>query len=101
MKEKELREHATCSLCRKPVMASGLPLFWTLKIERFGIKLDAVKRQQGLTMMLNGHAALAAVMGRDEDMAESVMAPVTVTVCETCAMNENQPVAQMVESGRQ
>ncbi len=37
MKERELREHATCSLCRQKIGHTGLPLFWVVRIERFGI----------------------------------------------------------------
>lgn len=61
MKEKELREHADCSICGKPIGNSGLPLFWKVTVERFGLNVDAVKRQQGLGMMLGAHIAM--VMG--------------------------------------
>lgn len=83
MKETELRKHATCSLCGSKVMAGGLPLFWRVTVERFGIDIQAATRQQGLTMTL-GHAGLAAVMGPDEDMAKPMMDAVTLTVCEAC-----------------
>ncbi len=94
MNERELRQHATCSLCNKPIGRTGLPLFWRVKIERFGIDMRAVQRQTGLAMML-GNAALAGVMGPDEDMATPVMEPVTLTVCEECALEERMPVAVM------
>ena len=87
MKEEELRTHAVCTGCRRKLGETGLPLFWRLKIERFGIKMDAVKRQHGLTMLLGGHAGLAAVMGQNEDMAESVLEEKTITLCEECFQN--------------
>lgn len=89
MKEMELRKHATCSVCKKGIGHTGLPLFWTLKIERFGIKMDVVKRQDGLAAMLGGNSTLAHVMGTDEEMTEPVMNTVELTLCESCAMEEH------------
>lgn len=100
MKEKELREHAKCSLCNNFVVKSGLPLFWKVSIERFGMDLKAIERQQGLTMMLGGYAALAAAMGPDENMAQPVMDKVVLTVCETCAYENSGPVALLAEVGK-
>lgn len=84
MKERELREHATCSLCRQ-------------KIERFGLDLAAAQRQHGLGLMLGG--PLAMVMGPDEDLATPMMEPLTLTVCETCASERDLPVAALAEVG--
>lgn len=47
MKERELRAHAVCSLCRKKIGDSGMPLFYRLTVERFGVKVDAARRQAG------------------------------------------------------
>lgn len=85
MKERELLKHLTCSFCGKPIAHSGLPMFWTVKVERFGIDANAIRRQHGLGLML-GSPALAGVMGPDEDMAKPVMEPVTLTACEPCAL---------------
>ena len=90
MKESELRAHAICSICKKKIGASGLPMFYRLKIERFGVKLDAMRRQDGLTALLNGHARLAMVMGTDEDMAIPAMDPLTLVICEACAGEPTQ-----------
>jgi len=86
MREDELRKRGTCSACGKGIGHTGLPLFWTLKIERHGVDMQALNRQQGLTMMLGGEAALARVMGPDDEMTKTVMGPVDVTLCEKCAM---------------
>ena len=83
MKEKELRKHAKCSECGKGIGHTGIPLFWTVKAVRWGLKADALRRQQGLTMMM-GNAALAAAMGPDEDLAEKVTSH-DITLCEECA----------------
>ena len=84
MKEAELRKHARCGVCAKPIGHTGLPLFWRVTVERFGIDFNAMQRQQGLSMML-GSAALAMHMGPDDYLAKPLMDPVTIAVCETCA----------------
>lgn len=94
MKEKELREIAKCGLCGLPFGHTGLPLFWRVTIERYGVDAAAVRRQTGLGMMLSS-PALAQVMGADEDMAKPMMEPVKLTVCEACATNRSLPVAAL------
>lgn len=96
MKEAELRKHARCNLCHCLIGETGLPLFWRVTVERFGIDLQAVKAQTGLAMML-GNASLAAVMGPDRDMAKPVMDAHTITVCENCATIDTC-VAAMAEA---
>lgn len=97
MKEAELRAHATCNLCGKKVLHTGLPLFWRVKIERFGINKPAVDRLQGMTMFFGGNAGLASVMGADEDLASPVMDAKTITVCEDCATGKALPIAALPE----
>jgi hypothetical protein len=86
MKEEELRKHAKCSMCGKGIGHTGLPFFWTLAADRYGIDFKAMRRQDGLAAYLGGHAGLAAVLGPNEDMAEKIMDTVTLTLCEDCAM---------------
>ena len=97
MKERELRTHAVCSLCRKKIGESGLPLFYRLTLERFGVKLDAVRRQGGLEMMLGGHVHIAQALGPDEDMAMPVMDTLVLVVCESCSLADRYFVAQLAE----
>jgi hypothetical protein len=85
MKEQELRKFLDCANCNRKILSSGVPLFWTLKMERHGVKLDAVSRQTGLAIFLGGNAHLAAVMGPDEDMTIT-MDKLEVAICEDCAM---------------
>lgn len=99
MKEKELRQHATCSLCGNKILASGIPLFYRVTIERFGIDMNAAQRQQGLGMLLGGSGALAMVMGPDEDMAHPMMEPAVLTVCEDCSTAKTHFVAGLAEIG--
>jgi len=96
MRENELRKHATCSVCRKKIGESKVPLFWTVKIERHGLKMDALNRQQGLAMRLGGNAMLANVMGPNEEMTTPMMGPVVATVCENCC-TKNVCIAQLAE----
>jgi hypothetical protein len=96
MKERELRAHATCSICKKKIGHSGVPLFYRLTVEQFGVKLDAVRRQAGLEMMLGGHVAIAQAMGPDEDMAMPVMEKLVLVVCEPCSLVDHC-VAQLAE----
>jgi len=84
MKESELRALATCSVCGKKIGSCGLPMFWKVTIERFGLDAGAIQRQQGLGMMIGGQ--LAAVMGQNEDLATPLMDPIAASVCELCAV---------------
>lgn len=97
MKERELRAHSDCSLCGNKIGHTGLPLFWRLTVERFGIDVNAVRRQDGLTAVLGGHVAIAQAMGPDDDMATPLMEPLTLTVCESCACHSGLPVAALAE----
>lgn len=85
-------------MCGQKIGHARLPLFWRVRIERYGVKIDAVQRQTGLAMMLDGHAALAAVMGPDEDMAEKILSK-EITVCEDCAMRQTV-IAVLAEDER-
>lgn len=99
MKEAELRQHATCNLCDKKIGHTGVPLFWRVKVERFGLDIRACDRLMGMTQFFGGHAGLASIMGANEDLAKPVMEPQTITVCETCATGRSLPIAAMISEG--
>lgn len=80
MKEKELREHANCSRCSKPIGNAGL-MFQVVTTKTYLIDVVAAHRQTGLGMQIGG--ALAMVMGPDEDLAEEVSSN-QETVCQNC-----------------
>ena len=94
MKRAELLQHVKGSACAGRVGASGLPLFWRVRVERFGIDLQAVRRADGLAAAI-GSAAIAAVLGPDEELAQPVMETVTLTLCESCATG-HQCMAELV-----
>ena len=85
MKENELRKHAVCSKCGNKIGHTGLPFFWTAKLSQYGVKIDALRRNAGLTMFL-GSAELANVMGTNENMAEQ-MQTIDITLCQDCALS--------------
>lgn len=87
MKEKELRARANCDLCGELLGASGIPVFWTAKLQSHGLKLDAMQRHDGLTALLGGNARLAQVMGADEEMTVTLN-DVDVTICHRCSLGE-------------
>lgn len=86
MKQEEFRKHTKCSLCGNGIAKSGLPLFSVVTFQRYGLDVGAIKRQDGLSALMGGHHALAAVMGPNEDMAKPIGGPSESTVCETCLM---------------
>jgi len=87
MKEPELRKHAECSICRKKIGHTGLPCFWIIKIERHGLALKDIARQDGLAALLQS-PFLAQAMGPDNDLTIPLMEPLTVTLCESCALDD-------------
>lgn len=99
MKEAELRAIAKCALCGKPFGHTGMPLFWRVRVQRFGVDAQAVQRATGLAMLL-GSPALAMAMGPDEDIATPICEPTELTVCEACALDKRLPVAMLAESGQ-
>lgn len=95
LREHDLRELPPCALCGKQIGHTGLPLFWRVTVERFGVDLRAIQRQDGLGALL-GSSLLAAVMGPDEIVAKPLMEPVKAIVCEECALKP-APIALLAE----
>lgn len=94
MKERELLQHMTCDSCQKQIIETGLPLFWTATLTRYGLEADAIRRRQGLSIMM-GSNPLAAALGPDEDLAVELAPPVKVTICETCATEGTTPLCHL------
>ena len=97
MKEKNSESTPPVACAEEKSWLGGIPLFYRVTIERFGVRLNAIERQQGLTMMLGGSAVLAAVMGPDEDMTQPLMEPLVLTVCENCSTQCVLPIAVLAE----
>ena len=96
LKERDLRIYATCGHCRRKIGETKLPFFYLVTLERHGIDMQAVQRQQGLGMLLGGNGALAMVMGQDADMTVPLMGRATVMICEECSAKDLW-VAQIAE----
>jgi len=96
LKEAELREVCVCALCRRKIGQTKMPLFYLVTIERHGLDMRALSRQQGLGMMLGGHGGIAMAMGPDEDMTVVLQEPIRIMVCEDCSTKSTM-VAQLAE----
>lgn len=94
MRAKQLLQNANCSTCTAPIGRSGIPLFWTVTIERHGLDLDAIRRHDGLAMMMGSHA-LAEILGPNEDLTIRVMEPIRLTICESCMMEKFPLLAEL------
>lgn len=84
MKESEIRAAAKCAHCGRLFGESGSLLFYRVKIDRFMVNPGALQRQTGLAQML-GSAAIAEVMGTNEDMATKLDDGATFTICHLCS----------------
>lgn len=94
LKQRELQK---CVACDRGVAHDNGILFFRVALERRGLKLDAVRRQHALEMFFGGAsgdarrdgpaAALAHVMGPNDDLAIPLHAPAEVLICDECALN--------------
>ena len=87
MKEKELRELATCLVCREKVGQKQSPIFWKVSMQRHMLDLAAISKQNGLGMMLGGTGGLAMAMGTDADMTVGLGAELTFGLCDACVIS--------------
>jgi hypothetical protein len=98
MREKELRRCGKCSLCGKKLLESQLPAFCRITVESHAFILDAIRRQVGLEAMMGGSAALASVMGPDEEMTKEMFPAFSLTVCWDCYVRgELGTTAELIE----
>ena len=80
-----------CAFCTRPIVRPDYPpLFFRLKLERLCLDAQAVRRRQGLAMLLGSHP-LARVMGPNEDIAKVITGPRDVFIYEPCIM-EHAPM---------
>lgn len=99
------KDFKPCAACGKGVMHTGLPLFWTVDVQRWGIDAQAVRRQHGMEQVFGGGAGAAVAMAdifssgpiaRPLDPAP----PLRLLVCEAC-VTQAQVLAVLVESERE
>lgn len=74
-----------CPLCGKGLMHSGVPLAWRVSVQRIGIDLRKVQRQSGLEQMM-GNVAIASVFAPESEYGVKIDDPVTMVICEPCAL---------------
>jgi hypothetical protein len=93
MKQKDFKK---CAICGKGVMHSGQITFYKVSITMMGIDIGAVQRQHGLEMMM-GNAAIAHVMGPDEDLAKPIGKDETGLICNHCSIYHESVLAFIYE----
>lgn len=93
-----------CANCGKGVAHTGLPLFWVVEIQRFGIDAQAVQRQHGMEQFFGGNrpgaVALADVFNDGAPLASPINDKVKILLCETCVL-DHLPVAALDEAERE
>ncbi len=98
MKRKDIKN---CALCGKGIAHAGIPLFYVLKIQRFGLNAQAINQQAGLEQYFGGGsqgAVLANVMGADPDIAKPINENESeVWICEPCSTEDRTIVARLYE----
>ena len=90
-------EFTKCLICHKGMAHSGHLTFYRLQFERLILDARAIQRAHGLEMMMGGAAALASVMGPNEDLAKVIAGPKPVLICEECADFKPQHIAVLSE----
>ena len=94
MKETELREVAKCAICGKGIGHTGLPFFYRVRIERYGLDAGALQRQTALEKLVG---PFAGVMSPNEEMAKKISSK-EITMCETCSMEQVVVAALAMEN---
>lgn len=87
-------EFKPCAGCGKGVMHTGSPVFYRIRIAIMGADLAAIRRAHGLELTI-GNAAIAHVMGPDEDLA-TIIDETDSLVCLDCAIR--MPLAALMEA---
>lgn len=96
MKRSELQK---CCICLSGVMNNRQITFSRVTIERFAVDVEAVQRRDGLENMFGGGttgAALAQVMGTDEDLAKK-FGETVLFVCDSCGAMRPVSVLELSE----
>jgi len=72
LKENELRELATCRLCKEKIGTKRVIDMYVVNLERHFIDFEAIARKTGLELMMNGNVAIADELSPNEDMTKLV-----------------------------
>jgi hypothetical protein len=81
-----------CFGCGEGLAPSG-PICYRVRLQQFGLDHAAIQRTAGLEMMMQGHVALAAAMGPDEQLAVPLSDEKTGLLCGKCS---NSPSYMML-----
>lgn len=79
------RDFKACAACGRKIGETGALTFFRLGVERLILRTDAIRRQSGLELAL-ASPALAAAMGPDPVLAQTVAATPPLLICEPCAI---------------
>jgi hypothetical protein len=83
-----------CLFCGRGVMADNMSIFWEVSAQILIINHDVTRRQHGLELMM-GNAAIASVMGMDEDIAKEGPS-VKACVCHMCMLQSLSDLSDKV-----
>lgn len=86
-----------CGLCQQGIMHNQMPVFYVLRIQRFGVHLPGIQRTHGMEQFFGGNVQLARAMGADEVIAKSITPEGLIWICESCSTGRNGPVALIAE----
>jgi hypothetical protein len=89
VKEEEVRKHIFCDRCGRRVAVNSKTSFYVVKIEKYELDTEALRRNAALVEMLGGSVSLARAMGPDEDMAKPVKEK-ELTLCGDCFEDEGE-----------
>ena len=101
MERSELRP---CGVCGKGLCHTGMPLFYKVTVQRYGIDARRVREMAGLEMFFGGGSAgavLADVMGPHSDIAFPITAVSEILVCEDCSTGKAHLIAGLSGLGRE
>lgn len=88
-----------CLMCGKGVMHTGIPLFYRVKLERFGVLANEVRRVAAMEQFMGGNVGIARAF-HDPELTQTMMPEVSGLVCETCSMKP-WPVAMLAETANE
>ena len=91
-------ELGKCCLCGKGVCHNRDLQFYRLSLESFILNPNAIQRRSGMEQFFGGGpsgAALAGVMGPDEDIGTQMFVEEKMIVCSPCVMGR-EPIVRLL-----
>lgn len=85
MKQSDIK---SCMSCGEGVMHDRQMTFYTVDVTHWIVDIGAIQRQHGLEQHMGHGAALAQILGPDEDIAKSMESVKNIWVCQLCANTE-------------